>query len=317
METGRELFIQFLKGGPISRPAYVPLIRDLTARISGLSMENMNSDPTLWANYLMKTAELFNFDGVVAGFDFSLMAEACGCKVKWEDDRPVILDLSENLCQDPEKSGRMRNALEATSRVFQICRSQRACVAALTGPVTLAYQLLGQEEGLKRLGEVKQLVARVAEAFCLTHPDVLVFMEGRPLAQAKVETAHRRLYNTLKNITSYYNISSALYLQGYRPEELSSFASLKMDIYILGPSVDKSLPPISKLSELGSEALGIGLSLPLDDLEQSRRIIHQGLDLYQAKGRQGFFFTSFGPVTRDVNLEMLQQLIKEISQVRL
>ncbi|MBI5585357.1 MAG: hypothetical protein HY892_16215 [Deltaproteobacteria bacterium] len=317
METGRELFNQFLKGEPLSRPAYVPLLRGLTARVGGHSAETVYSDPTLWANSLLKTAELFNFDGVVAGFDFSLMAEACGCRLRWENDRPVCSALSGELCQTPEASGRMKNALEAAGRVFQTCRRQRACIGALTGPVTLARQLFGPEEAQNHLPEVKELVVRVAEAFCQTRPDVLVFMEGRPLASVKPDLTQRRLYQTLKNITGYYNLFNALYLQGYAAEEVAAFAALKMDIYILGPSEDKSLPPLSAIWDLGAEARGIGLSLPLDHIDQAREIIRQGLEWYQAKGRRSFFFTSFGPVTRDVSLESLQQLIREISQVRM
>lgn len=317
MISGRELFNKFLKGEPLERPPYVPLIRELTARVEGLTWEAINSDPTLWANCLTKTTELFDFDGIVAGFDFSLMAEACGCRIKWENDRPRIAALPEELCRTPEESGRMKNALEAAGRVFQVCRARRACVVALTGPVTLAHQLFGPEVGKDQLSEVKQMVVRVTEAFCRIRPDVLVFMEGRPLALAQLTAAHRRLYQTLKNITAYYNLSDALYLQGYRPEDLGSFASLKMDIYILGPSQDQSLPPLSALWDLGAEARGIGIGLPLSDIPKAREIIQQGLDWYRAKGQRSFFFTSFGPVTRDVHLETLQQLIREISQVRL
>jgi hypothetical protein len=187
----------------------------------------------------------------------------------------------------------------------------------LTGPVTLAHQLFGREEGKNHLSEVKQLVVRVTEAFCRIRPDVLVFMEGRPLAQTQLNSGHRRLYQTLKNITAYYNISDALYLQGYRPEDLGAFASFKMDIYILGPSQDQCLPPLSALWDLGAEARGIGIGLPMSDILKAREIIQQGLDWYRARGQRRFFFTSFGPVTRDVHLETLQQLIQEISQARL
>jgi len=54
-----------------------------------------------------------------------------------------------------------------------------------------------------------------------------------------------------------------------------------------------------------------------DIIEKVREMIRRGLDLYQAKGGSGFFFTSHGPVTRDVNLETLHQVTKEIRLVRL
>jgi len=315
METGREVFTKFLKGEPLSRPPFVPMVQGLAARVGGIPLEVLTSDPTLWANALMKVTELFRFDGVVIGFDFSLMAEACGCNISWENDRPVISAPLEKLCETPEDSGRMKYALEAAKRVFMVCRQQKACVAALTGPVTLASQLFGREEGPKHIGEVKQHVVKVAEAFCQTRPDMLIFMEGQPLALAEISFAHRKIYNTLKNISAYYNVPAGLYLQGCRPENLSRFQALKMNIYVMGPSLEKRLLPLSELWNMGSGGSGIGLGLPLDDLEKAREIINEGISLYRAKGGRGLFFTGFGPVTRDVNLDTLHQVVKEIFEV--
>jgi len=314
METGRERFNKFLNGEPVERAAFVPLVRGLAARVEGASMESLTSDPTLWANSLMKTAELFGFDGVVAGFDFSLLAGACGCKITWKDDRPV-LSAPEGLCECPEESGGIKHALEAADRVFRICRNERACVAALTGPVTLASQVYGREEGPEHVGDTKELIVRVVEAFCKTRPDALIFMEGRPLALAELSIKHRRIYNTLKNIASYYSIPTGLYLQGYRPENLDQFSALKMDIYVLGPSLDGAMPSLAQLWEIGTDTLGVGVGLPLDDFEKAMEIIRQGMELYRARKGQGFFFTSLGPLTRDVNLDTLHELVKEIAKV--
>ncbi|MBW1700729.1 MAG: hypothetical protein JRJ50_01175 [Deltaproteobacteria bacterium] len=315
MESGRELFRKFLNREPLSRPAFVPMIRGLLSRVEGMPMETLTSDPTLWANSLMKTAKLFGFDGVVAGLDFSLMAEACGCGIIWKNDRPTVMPPKSGLSEAPEQSERMKHALEATRRLFEVCRPNLACVSALTGPVTLASQLFGREEGPNHIGEVKQLVVQVAEAFCKTGPDILLFLEGRPLALAEPSATHRRIYNTLKNIASYYNISVGLYLQGYRSQSISDFTKLKMDIYIMGPSLNKNLPSLSEMWNLGEETLGVGIGLPLDDLEKAKEIIHDGLRLYRDKAERGFFFTSFGPATREVNLETLHELVNQISNL--
>jgi hypothetical protein len=85
-----------------------------------------------------------------------------------------------------------------------------------------------------------------------------------------------------------------------------------MDLYVLGPASDRALPPLSRVWELGVGALGVGLGLPLQDLEKARGLIREGRDLYQTTGGRGIFFTSFGPVTRDVDLEALHELVNEI-----
>jgi hypothetical protein len=185
-------------------------------------------------------------------------------------------------------------------------------VAALTGPVTLASQLFGEQEGPDRTQELKPLMVRVMEALCATQPDALLLLEDRPLASEGPASAHRRVYNTLRNIASHYNVALALYLQGYRPQEVSGFSQLNMDVYILGPAEDASLPPLSALWDLGSGATGVGVGVPLDDLDKAREVIDQGQRLYRDRAGQGFFLTSAGPVTRDTNLEALRAVTDEI-----
>jgi hypothetical protein len=312
---GRDLFERFLNGEPMRRPPFVPMIRGLLSRVEGMPMESLTSDPTLWANSLMKTTQLFGFDGVVVGADFSLMAEACGCQILWKDDRPVVMPPQRGLNESPEQSGRLRHALEAASRLFETCRSDLACLGALTGPVTLASQLLGEDEGPRRTGEVKPLMVRVVEAFCATRPDALIFLEASPLAGAGPTQSDRRIYNTLKNIASHYDIPAGLYLQGYSSEGLSGISQLDMDIYILGPAIDQSLPPVFGLWELGKRSLGVGLGLPLDDPDKAMGLIGEGLRLHRDRSGPGFFLTSIGPIPRDVNLEALRELAEEISRL--
>ena len=312
---GRELFEKLLRGEPPPRPAFVPMIRGLLSRVEGVSMQTLTSDPTLWANSLMKTTQLFGFDGVVVGADFTLMAEACGCEVAWEDDRPVVVSPRGGLNESPEKSGRLRHALETARRLFDTCRSDLACIGALTGPVTLASQLFGMDEGRRRTGEVKHLMVQVVEAFCKTRPDALIFLEDSPLAGTGPTTGDRRIYNTLKNIACHYDVPTGLYLQGYRSENLSGVSPLKMDIYILGPPMNEPLPPVSGLWELGKGALGVGLGLPLDDPVKARGLIDEGLRLHRERAGPGFFFTSIGPVARVVDLEGLHKLADEICRL--
>jgi hypothetical protein len=311
METGRALFNKFLNDEPLPRPVFVPMIRGLLARVENMPMERLMNDPTQWANALVKTHKLFRFDGVVVGLDFTLMAEACGCPISWENDRPVASPPLNGLCDKPEETGRMKLALETAARVFEVSRKEQACIAALTGPLTLADMLFGRGNGADHLGEIKQLMVRVAEAFCKTGPDVLIFMEGSSLGSAEIKLSHKKIYNTLKNITGYYDVKSGLYVQKYDPGRVDRFKGLKMDLYVLGPGKDGTLPDVSRVWDLGEGALGVGLGLPLDDLTTARRLINEGRELYETTGGRGIFFTSLGPATRDVDVETLHQLVQE------
>jgi hypothetical protein len=309
MDTGRERFKKFLDGEPIDRPAFVPLIQGLVARTEGILRQSLTNDPTLWANSLMKAAALFDFDAVVAGYDFSLLAEACGCEVSWDDDRPVVCGLPDAFNESPEACGALVHSLEATKRVFDSCRKERGCVAALTGPATLATQLYG-DDWPARIGDVKTHIVPVLEAYCATRPDAIIFTEGNALGQGKLSIKHRKIYNTLKNITSYYGISSGLYLEGYPPDGVQQFSALQMDFYILGPSANNTTASLPELLELASEAVGFGIGVPLDDVGKANQIIEQAGKLH-AEG-SSFFFTSLGPLTRDVDLDTLHALIGKI-----
>ena len=312
MVTGRELFTKFLRDEPLPRPPFVPMLRGLVSRVEGVPMETLMNDPTLWANSLVKTHKLFRFDGVVVGLDFTLMAEACGCGIVWEDDRPRVLPPANGLLETPRETGRMKHALETAGRVFEVSRREQACIATVTGPVTLASYLFG-DAWPDHLSEVKQCMVQVSEAFCKTGPDALIFLERRPLASVpKVTLAHRKIYNTLKNIADYYDVRTGLYLQGYEPERVDDFRALRLDLYVLGPSSDGSIPPLPRVWDLGVGALGVGLGLPLNEPAKARELIRDGRELYRTTGGRGIFFTSFGPATRDTDLEALHGLVDEI-----
>ena len=272
METGRALFNKFLNDEPLPRPVFVPMIRGLLSRVENMPMEQLMNDPALWANALVKTHKLFRFDGVVVGLDFTLMAEACGCGISWENDRPVASPPKNGLYDKPEDTGRMKLALETAARVFEVSRKEQACIAALTGPLTLADMLFGRGKGADHLGEIKQLMVQVTEAFCKTGPDVLIFTEGRSLGSAEINLSHKKIYNTLKNITDYYDVKAGLYVQKYDPARVDRFKGLKMDLYVLGPTADGSMPDVSRVWDLGEGALGVGLGLPLNDLEHGTQI---------------------------------------------
>jgi len=316
METGSSLFSKFIKNDRLPRFMFMPLIGDLAAKVGGLSYREMCMDPTQWANSLMKTADLFDLDGVVAGFDFSIMAEACGSEITWDNDQPRITAPPGALNPTPEDNVRLKTVIETARRLFQVCHNQRVCIAAMTGPITLAYQLFGMNDYVNRINEAKQIVARITEMFCQCKPDILLYMEEKPLALAAPAPTFIRAYNTLKNEASYYNIVPALYIEGYAPNTLAAFSAMKMNLNIPGPSANGELPLPSALWDLNMNASGIALSVPVDDIDKAREIIQQGIDFHLKKGKQGFY-TSYGPLAASTHLETVHQLVKEIKNTRL
>lgn len=316
MASGREIFLKFLSGEPLPRPAYVPLLRGITARVGGVPHRELTSDATIWANSLAKTADLLDVDGLVAGFHFSLLAEACGCGLDWVNDRPVVGPPPEKPHPTPLEQGRLVEALEATRRIFDVAKKQRGCVAAVNGPLTLAAQLFQEGQAEEGLASLKQTLVEVYEEFCKIRPDVLLFMESGPLATGEMRPALKRLYFTLKKIASYYDITTALYIQDYDPHRIQEMAGLKMDIYILGPDKNGHPPKAEAQWGLAEDALGIGLGLPPDDPEYCQKVLASGSQLFCEQPERRFFFTSLGPVQSGHDPQTQLELVKQIRQIR-
>lgn len=317
MGTGRRLIERLQRGEPAGRAAYVPFFSAVVARIGGTSVEAMTADAGAWTGCLVKTAELLDLDGVVAGFDNLLVAQACGCEVERGNGAPVAEPLAGSAEGRFTEGASWQTALEAARRVFHACRHERMCLAALAGPLSSATQVFGAEAALERAADIKGPLVRLAEAFCETRPDILCLVETGTGAAGEISPAFRRLYQTLRNVASYYDIPVALYSDGYQPDLLEAFARLNLDIYLLGPGREGG-PPAEILAELGSRCFGVGLGLPIDDLEQARRLIEVGREAHgRSHGRAGLFFTSHEAASCHVDIDKLHDLVREIGQGRL
>jgi hypothetical protein len=307
---------KFLNGERPPRAVYVPLLRGIAARVGGISHREFTSDATLWANSLVKAADLFDLDGVVAGFHFSLLAEACGCGLQWADDRPVVGPPPEDLHPSPLERGRLPQALEAARRIFEVTRSQRAVVAAVNGPLTLAAGLFPAgrlDEGLAR---IKPTLVAVCEEFCRIRPDAILFMESGPLVPEEMPPSLKRFYFTLKRIAAHYDVASALYVQDYLPDKIGTLAELKMDLYVLGPDREGQAPRPEAQWLLAEKSLGIGLGLPPDDLESSQKILEHGERVFREHPERNFFFTSLGPVRKTHDPQNQLALVEQIRRIR-
>ncbi|MHB1024400.1 MAG: uroporphyrinogen decarboxylase family protein [Desulfobacteria bacterium] len=313
MESGRQLFERLSAGEPTLRPAFAPLLSRIVSRVSGVSLRDLPSDPPQWASALVRTAELLDVDGVAFPADASLLAEACGCPVSWEDGCPSVAGPAASLAESPERGGRLKSALDVAGRVFPGVRSRRGCVSVLTGPGTLATQLFGPD-AVNRLAEVKPVFVRLPELLCAERPDMICLWEEASslFPQGKLPPACRRVYNTIRNIASYYCIPLAVALVGHGPADLGILAELGVEIVLPGPSAGGELLTAEELLDHGATDLTLGLSLPLDDLPRAKELLAVALRARNAGRLRSFFLTGFEPATRDFDLEGLQQLTQEI-----
>lgn len=172
------------------RPLFIPLVFSLTAKLEDVPLQAFLTNPTKLANALATVHRHLRTDGVVAYLDSTLEAEALGCQFDWTGGVPALTDRPSDLSSVPihelENEGRVPVALEVVRRLRVMLRDEPALLVGLTGPVTLAQQLAGDdvverlEGGADEAAFVEDLAAgllALARTFCQAGADVIVVTE--------------------------------------------------------------------------------------------------------------------------------------------
>ena len=88
MAGGREVFLNALQGRPADRPAFLPLVNRLAAKLAGCSLQEMQSDAGLWTGGLTAAAKLLGADALAVAYDPTLTAEGLGAPIAWKNGLP-------------------------------------------------------------------------------------------------------------------------------------------------------------------------------------------------------------------------------------
>lgn len=293
----RSVMDAFLHNTPGDRIAFVPAMEPLAARVGGLTYQSMSSDPAQWSSNLTKAGQLLQADALVLGFDGTLLAEACGANVQWQEDRPVIVGVEVLPPVTEAIKGRLETAVEALGCLCQTVRNDFCCIAAMTGPVTLAALLDTTHD---QAGELKQITVKITQALCNKRPDLLLFREGPAICENDIGMPQRKAFNTLCNVARYFNIPTAIYVEGYTRKTLTSIDKLNMDFYFFGETADGTIPDPGLFLELAQRVNGIGVALPFNDVTEALR---QAELCRKTLAGKNILFTSPGDLARDTDLD--------------
>lgn len=296
----RSIFEAWLAGAAPARPPVMPVLGGLAAQIGMTGYRQMTSDCGAWTAGLTRSVDLLAVDAAIVGFDLTLTAEALGLPLDWQGDRPVLAaGPLERLPEATAAGSRLAIAIETAGRLFPMLSRRVGCIAAMVGPMTLAEQMFGRQDGPSRVAELRGLQVQVAEAFCHTRPDLLLFVEGRALGGAGIGMPERKAFNTLRNVAHHFNVATAVYLHEFTAAALDSLALLNLDFILLGapPAEDAAL---ASLAEAGR---GIGLAVIGDD---------GGMAGSLPAGVRNPACTSRGPLGAGVDIQRLLQTIKAL-----
>lgn len=311
MPAGRTLLHNFLQGKPQIRPVLLPFVNSLLARVESKPYEEIISNPGDWTAALLKTMDLLQTDGVIAGYDDAILAQAI--------DAPVAMDaatagvavaagaLADELLQHPCLAA----AVETVKRLAASAGRSYACIAGMAGPGKLSNQLFppgGIEAGMR---SVKKQYLAVSESYLKTRPDMLLLFEQMGSMGGCISSVFARLYSTLRNQAAYYNIPLAVYFEAYHPDHMEQLNSLKPDITILGRDIHGNEPSLALALQFTDKPVGIGINL--EDPEHAAALVQAACSA--CRGGRNLMLTSLGSPGMDVNLDSLRPVFRNSGDI--
>lgn len=260
VSAARQCFESMLAGRCDGRPAWLPLVDELPARLSQTSYRELTADAGLWTAGLATAAELLGADAIVAGFDPTLTAEACGAGLDWSSMPAGLALAPAEIAAQPTAAPRQAALLETLRRLGATARARFGLVAMLAGPATLARQLCPEqplEEGLRR---IKTAHMAVAEAMLQARPDLLLLDERMPDPEVEPERAWQRTFGTLRNLAAHYDVPLGLRVENWGAGQAPWLAGLKLQVLLLGAGSGDAL---TVARELAAGPLAVGVPVPV------------------------------------------------------
>lgn len=151
--SGKEILLKALRGEPTPRVPWVPFVGVHGGALAGVdATEYLQSADAIVAG-LSAARQRYQPDGLPVVFDLQLEAEILGCKLAWAKETPPSV-ASHPLGEDyalsslPEfdvSKGRIPLVLDAIRRVKAEMGDEVALYGLLTGPLTLALHLRGDD----------------------------------------------------------------------------------------------------------------------------------------------------------------------------
>jgi len=253
---------------PVDRVPVFPLLGAYGARLTRVALKTLFSSAEAYLAGQQALQAEFGFDLVLAPFDFSAFAEACGGEVAWHEEqvpntsRPPFRRPDEALrhpLPDPRHTGRLPVFLEATRRLAESYRERVPIVAAVPGPCIFPALLFGLDRWIEILlfneQEARRLMAHTgpwfltwARALVEAGADYLLVSEGMAVA----EVAPR-----------------SIFVPQFLPHLLDMFHELKAPTFLSGTggSLNHNLDLLAGLPGLVAVCPGAR-----DDLTRSREL---------------------------------------------
>lgn len=332
--TGRELLLAALRNEDTPRPGWLPILGAHAGMLIGKPVDEYLRSAELLTEGMTRAHELYQPDGLTAYFDLCLEAEALGCGLAWSDHQPPRVathPLSRSRGRSGSVSGlesfdmakgRFPVVLDATRRLKDRFGRHTAIVGTVTGPFTLACQLLGARnvQSIARLCEGIGTLVDYCAAIGREVADGLIDCGADLIVVADPES--RRLHGDLFRSTAFPYINQVFehvrrrgrytsFFTGEQPTpNLEAMCHLRCDNLLVGDTV--SLGALKPLAEIANKSLGGGLAVEslLDpDTTAAVRSARQCLDI---GGSQGYILSTSREIPCSAQTATLQAVAQSV-----
>ena len=271
--TPRRIAKAVARGEVPPRALLAPIIFSLGARLESVPLRDFYSNPTKIANAARQIRNTLKVDAVTCFFDPFLEAEALGCKRQWNADGSCSLarlkfistDELQEILNSPDiltKKGNVPVACEVVRRLIVSLKDEPALMVRVTGPLTLAGQLLESTDA-SLLGEILQfaadVTASVSKSLVDSGADIVLLVEDS-VSDMSAELCERwsSLLAPTINVIRFYEALPVLCFS-------ASLTQRSLDLILRNHwecALCISLSDINRLQQPVSADLGMGISLP-------------------------------------------------------
>jgi Uroporphyrinogen decarboxylase (URO-D) len=271
-QTPRQIVKNLLQGIAPPRPLFLPIVFARGARIENLAFRDFLSSPQKIFNSLRQIRGHLRSDGITCYFDPFLEAEELGAEIEWDQagaqrtlhwpHHGASSEFAAELPDQP-KDSRVAVAVEVIRRLKAVTRDDCLLTAGITGPITLAAQLMQLDLAdpmsygdilSSTLDLTASVVSGIARAFVEAGANVIFLREDvtPSLSADDAEDWSSRLATAL-NIVRFYEALPVLLLttRFANADILQTIASQSWDCVICFPLEGLTAQHVQTIAGMG------------------------------------------------------------------
>lgn len=269
--------------------AVLPRLHSLARSAGGDAWESVASDPSHLVPMMKRLAALFGSDALVFGDSSGLLPLMSG-----GNGEAVLAG-----------TGRLDAAVEAVNRLADETGAA-ARVVILPGPIVTASRLGWSGGDFPE--SLKEILTAATERFCEARATLVLFDETGAAADILATMPARKIYNTLRNVASYFDVAIGAIIEGLDEDNSEVPAELKLDsLVIAAPSAD-ALPDADTLAAMAEDVRLTGIAVPDKDLPTAAVIAQTAAAALSGKP---LFFTTLAS-DGEGSIETMHELMRTL-----